>query len=106
LPNYDGLPGTQINGVVWTLEQGTAWAAEYAGFTAVAPDNLSGVVPAGYAMAPDAGELGAYMSQWLQLRNADGFRAEQIAYRMQLSHHRTREPRWNLIYLLLRRYRK
>jgi proton glutamate symport protein len=107
LPNYDGLPGmTQVNGAVWTLEQGTAWAAEHAGFTAVAPDNLLGVVPTAYAMAPDAGELGVYMSQWLQLRNADGFRAEQIAYWMQLSHHRAREPRWNLIDLLLRRYRK
>jgi len=107
LPNYDGLPGmTQVNGAVWTLEQGTAWAAEHAGFTAVAPDNLSAVVPTAYAMAPDAGELGVYMSQWLQLRNADGFRAEQIAYWMQLNHHRAREPRWNLIDLLLRRYRK
>ncbi len=107
LPDYEGLPGmTQVNGAVWTLEQGTAWAAEHTGFTAVAPDNLSGVVPAAYAMAPDAGELGAYMSQWLQLRNADGFRAEQIAYWMQLNHHRAREPRWNLIDLLLRRYRK
>jgi proton glutamate symport protein len=107
LPNYDGLPGmTQVNGAVWTLEQGTAWAAEHAGFTAVAPDNLSGVVPTAYAMAPDAGELGVYMSQWLQLRTADGFRAEQIAYWMQLNHHRAREPRWNLIDLLLRRYRK
>ena len=107
LPNYDGLPGmTQVNGAVWTLEQGTAWAAEHAGFTAVAPDNLSAVVPTAYAMAPDAGELGVYMSQWLQLRNADGFRAEQIAYWMQLNHHRAREPRWNLMDLLLRRYRK
>ena len=46
LPNYDRLPGMpQLNGAVWTLEQGTAWAAEHAGFTAVAPDNLSGETP-------------------------------------------------------------
>ena len=107
IPNYAGLPGmTQVDGAIWTLEQGTAWAAEHTGFTAVAPDNLSGSIPAAYAMAPDASELGAYVSQWLQLRTADGFRAEQIAYWMQLNHRRAREPRWNLIDVLLRRYRK
>jgi proton glutamate symport protein len=103
IPNYDPLPGMQVNGAVWTLEQGTAWAAEHAGFTAVAPDNLSGPIPAAYAMAPDAAELGAYINQWLQLRNADGFRAEQIAYWMQLNHRRAREPRWNLMDVLLHR---
>jgi proton glutamate symport protein len=106
LPNYDSLPGMpQVDGAVWTLEQGTAWAAEHAGFTAVAPDNLSGPLPAAYAMAPDATELGAYMSQWLQLRNADGFRAEQIAYWMHLDHRHAREPRWNLVDFLVRRYK-
>jgi proton glutamate symport protein len=104
IPDYDRLPGmTQVDGAVWTLEQGTAWAAEHAGFTAVALDNLSGPIPAAYAMAPDAAELGAYIGQWLQLRNADGFRAEQIAYWMQLNHRRAREPRWNLIDRLLHR---
>jgi proton glutamate symport protein len=103
IPNYDPLPGMQVNGAVWTLEQGTAWAAEHAGFTAVAPDHLSGPIPAAYAMAPDAAELGAYIDQWLQLRNADGFRAEQIAYWMQLNHRRAREPRWNLVDVLLHR---
>jgi proton glutamate symport protein len=104
IPNYDRLPGmTQVEGAVWTLEQGTAWAAEHAGFTAVASDNLSGPIPAAYAMAPDAAELGAYIGQWLQLRNADGFRAEQIAYWMQLNHRRAREPRWNLIDFLRHR---
>jgi hypothetical protein len=101
IPNYDPLPGMQVNGAVWTLEQGTAWAAEHTGFTAVAPDHLSGPIPAAYAMAPDAAELGAYIDQWLQLRNADGFRAEQIAYWMQLNHRRAREPRWNLVDVLL-----
>jgi proton glutamate symport protein len=103
IPNYDPLPGMQVDGAVWTLEQGTAWAAEHAGFTAVAPDNLSSPIPAAYAMAPDAAELGAYIDQWLQLRNADGFRAEQIAYWMQLNHRRAREPRWNLMDILLHR---
>jgi len=104
IPNYAGLPGmTQVDGAIWTLEQGTAWAAEHTGFTAVAPDNLSGSIPVAYAMGPDASELGAYVSQWLQLRSADGFRAEQIAYWMQLNHRRAREPRWNLIDLLLHR---
>lgn len=102
-PNYDSLPGMQVDGAVWTLEQGTAWAAEHSGFTAVAPDNLSGPIPAAYAMAPDAAELGTYIDRWLQLRNADGFRAEQIAYWMQLNHRRAREPRWNLMDVLLHR---
>jgi proton glutamate symport protein len=104
IPNYDRLPSmTQVDGAVWTLEQGTAWAAEHSGFTAVASDNLSGPIPAAYAMAPDAAELGAYIGQWLQLRNADGFRAGQIDYWMQLNHRRAREPRWNLIDFLLHR---
>ena len=103
VPNYDSLPGMQVDGAVWTLEQGTAWAAEHSGFTAVAPDNLSGPIPAAYAMAPDADELGTYIDRWLQLRNADGFRAEQIAYWMQLNHRRAREPRWNLMDVLLHR---
>jgi ABC-type amino acid transport substrate-binding protein len=103
VPNYDSLSAMQVDGAVWTLEQGTAWAAEHSGFTAVAPDNLSGPIPAAYAMAPDAAELGTYIDRWLQLRNADGFRAEQIAYWMQLNHRRAREPRWNLMDALLHR---
>jgi ABC-type amino acid transport substrate-binding protein len=106
IPDYDSLPGmmTRIDGAVWTLQQATAWSAEHAGFTAVAPENLSGPVPAAYAMAPDAGELGAYLSEWLQLRDADGFRAEQIAYWMKLEQRQSRVPRWNLIDFLLRHY--
>jgi proton glutamate symport protein len=106
IPDYESLPGmmTRIEGAVWTLQQATAWAAEHPGFTAVAPENLSGLVPAAYAMAPDAGELGAYVSEWLQLRKADGFRTEQIAYWMKPTHHQSRVPRWNLIDFLLQRY--
>jgi proton glutamate symport protein len=106
IPDYENLPGmmTRVEGAVWTLEQSTAWAAEHAGFTAVAPENLSGPVPAAYAMAPDAGELGTYLSEWLQLRDADGFRAEQIAYWMKLQQRQSRVPRWNLIDFLVRRY--
>jgi proton glutamate symport protein len=106
IPDYENLPGmmTRVDGAVWTLQQSTAWAAEHAGFTAVAPENLSGPVPAAYAMAPDAGELGTYLSEWLQLRDADGFRAEQIAYWMKLQQRQSPAPRWNLIDFLLRRY--
>jgi hypothetical protein len=43
------------------------------------------------------------MDQWLHLRKADGFGAEQIAYWMQLNHRRAREPRWNLMDVLLHR---
>jgi proton glutamate symport protein len=106
IPDYDSLPGmmTRIDGAVWTLQQATAWAAEHTGFTAVAPENLSGPIPAAYAMAPDAGELGVYVREWLQLRKADGFRAEQIAYWMKLEDRQSRVPRWNLIDFLVQRY--
>jgi hypothetical protein len=43
------------------------------------------------------------MSQCLQLREADGFRAEQIVYWMQLNHRRAHEPRWNLMDVLVHR---
>jgi proton glutamate symport protein len=106
VPDYGSLPGIMsgVDGAVWTLEQGTAWAAEHAGFTAVAPDALAGPVPTAYAMAPDAAELGAYLTQWLQLRKEDGFRAEQIAYWMQLGHRPIQEPRWNLLDVLMKRH--
>ncbi len=107
VPNYDSLPGINhpVEGAVWTLEQATAWAAEHPGFTAVAPDHLSGPISTVFAMAPDAGELGAYVSQWLQLRADDGFRAEQIAYWFQLRPRRSSGPRWNLLDFLRGRFR-
>ena len=106
VPDYSGLPGimSRVDGAMWTLEQGTAWAAEHTGFTAVAPDGLAGPIPSAYAMAPDAMELGAYLNQWLQLRNEDGFRAEQIAYWMHLGRRPIKEPRWNLLDVLLKRH--
>jgi proton glutamate symport protein len=104
--DYDSLPGlmNRVDGAVWTLQQATAWAAQHSGFTAVAPGHLSGPISTVYAMAPDSGELGAYVSQWLQLRTDDGFRAEQIAYWLQLHPRRPGSPRWNLLDFLLERY--
>ena len=106
VPDYSSLPGvmSRVDGAVWTLEQGTAWAAEHTGFTAVAPDGLGGPIPSAYAMAPDAAELSAYLNQWLQLRKEDGFRAEQIAYWMHLGRRRIQEPRWNLLDVFLKRH--
>ena len=105
VPNYDTLPGIDrpVAGAVWTLEQAAAWAAEHPGFTAVAPDHLSGPISTVFAMAPDSVELGAFVSQWLQLRADDGFRAEQIAYWFQLRPRRPSTPRWNLLDFLLNR---
>jgi proton glutamate symport protein len=105
VPNYDSLPGSDrpVEGAVWTLEQAAAWAAEHPGFTAVAPDHLSGPISTVFAMAPDSVELGAFLSQWLQLRADDGFRAEQIAYWFQLRPRRPSTPRWNLLDFLLKR---
>jgi extracellular solute-binding protein (family 3) len=99
VPNYDSLPGIDrpVEGAVWTLQQAAAWAAEHPGFTAVAPDHLSGPISTVFAMAPDSVELGAFVSQWLQLRADDGFRAEQIAYWFQLRPRRPGAPRWNLL---------
>jgi hypothetical protein len=106
VPNYDSLPGIDhpVEGAVWTLQQATAWAAEHPGFTAVAPEHLSGPISTVFAMAPDSGELGAYVSQWLQLRADDGFRAEQIAYWFQLRPRGTSGPRWNLLDFLRERF--
>ena len=106
VPNYDSLPGNDrpVEGAVWTLEQAAAWAAEHPGFTAVAPDHLSGPISTVFAMAPDSVELGGFVSQWLQLRADDGFRAEQIAYWFQLRPRQTRTPRWNLLDFLLKRH--
>jgi proton glutamate symport protein len=106
IPDYGSLPGVmgRVDGAVWTLEQATAWAAEHPGFTAVAPDHLSGPISTVFAMAPDSTELGTYVNQWLQLRADDGFRAEQIAYWLQLQPRRPTRPRWNLLDWLDARY--
>jgi proton glutamate symport protein len=99
VPDYDSFSviNFPVEGAVWTLQQATAWAAEHPGFTAVAPDHLSGPISTVFVMAPDSGELGAYVSQWLQLRADDGFRAEQVAYWFQLRPRRSSSPRWNLL---------
>jgi proton glutamate symport protein len=106
VPDYNRLPDTinQVDGAVWTLEQATAWAAEHTGFTAVAPAHISEPISIGFAMAPDSTELAGYVSQWLQLRADDGFRAEQIAYWLQLHPRQSTRPRWNLIDFLHARF--
>jgi proton glutamate symport protein len=106
VPDYNHLPDTmdRVDGAVWTLEQATAWAAEHDGFTAVAPDHISRPISTGFAMAPDSTELGGYVSQWLQLRADDGFRAEQIAYWLQLRPRQSTHPRWNLLDFLRTRF--
>jgi len=106
VPSYDSLPGIDhpVAAAVWTLQQATAWAAEHPGFTAVAPDLLSGPISTVFVMAQDSGELGAYVSEWLQLRADDGFRAEQIAYWFQLRPRGSRSPRWNLLDFLRKRF--
>jgi ABC-type amino acid transport substrate-binding protein len=107
IENYDQLPAmmTSLDGAVWTIEQATAWSAEHPGFTAVVPKGSSTVVPIAYAMPPDAGELGAYVRQWLQFRIDDGFRDKQVEYWIRL---RTAEPRtttrWNLLDYMKVRY--
>jgi proton glutamate symport protein len=106
VPDYNHLPDTmdRVDGAVWTMEQATAWAAEHEGFTAVAPDHISKPISTGFAMAPDSTELGGYVSQWLQLRADDGFRAEQIAYWLQLRPRQSTRPRWNLLDFLHARF--
>jgi proton glutamate symport protein len=107
VPDYNHLPDAmnQVDAAVWTMEQATAWSAEHTGFTAVAPDHISEPISTGFAMAPDSAELGAYVSQWLQLRADDGFRAEQIAYWLQLQPRHSSRPRWNLLDDLHARFR-
>jgi len=106
IPDYDSLPGimNRVDGAVWTLQQAAAWAAEHPGFTAVAPDHIAGPISTVFAMAPDSSELGAYVSQWLQLKDSDGFRAEQVAYWLQLRPHQSSRRRWNLLDFLRERY--
>jgi proton glutamate symport protein len=106
VPDYDSLPGINhsVEGLVWTLQQATAWAAEHPGFTAVAPNLLAGPISTVFVMAPDSAELGAYVGQWLQLRADDGFRAQQVAYWFQLRPRRSSRPRWNLLDFLRGRF--
>ncbi len=106
VPDYDSLPGimNRVDGAVWTLQQAAAWAAEHPGFTAVAPDHIAGPISTVFALAPDSTELGAYVSQWVQLKDSDGFREEQVAYWFQLRHHQSSKPRWNLFDFLRERY--
>lgn len=108
IASYDQLPAMmgRIDGAVWTIEQATAWSAEHPGFTAVVPGSITNIVPFVYAMPPDAGELAAYVRQWLQLRIDDGFRDQQVEYWIRLRGADQRTTRWNLLDYMKNKYRR
>jgi ABC-type amino acid transport substrate-binding protein len=103
VPNYDVLPAIadQVDGAIWTLEQAGSWAATHPGFTAVAPANMGGPILLAYLMPPGADVLRRYLDQWLELKEADGFRTAQLDYWMKGKPRADRPPRWNLLDALL-----
>jgi len=91
------ISADQIDGVMWTLQQGSAWAAAHPGFTAVAPGDMGSPILLAYLMPPGADILRRYIDQWLDLKAADGFRAAQVDYWMNGKPRSDRPPRWNLL---------
>jgi proton glutamate symport protein len=78
------------------LPQAAAWAAAHPGWTAVAPD-IGNSLPFAYMMPPGAENLRAFVDQWLQLKEEDGFRQRQIDYWILGKSQRAPQPRWNLL---------
>lgn len=87
----------QVDGAVWTLEQAGAWAAAHPGFTAVAPADTGGPILLTYLMPPGADIFRRYLDQWLELKEANGFRTAQLDYWMKGKPRSDRPPRWNLL---------
>jgi proton glutamate symport protein len=91
----------QIDGVMWTLQQASAWAAAHPGFTAVAPGDMGSPILLTYMMPPGADILRRYVDQWVALKEADGFRAAQVDYWIDGKPRSDRPPRWNLLDALM-----
>jgi len=91
----------QIDGVMWTLQQASAWAAAHPGFTAVAPGDMGSPILLTYMMPPGADILRRYVDQWVALKAADGFRAAQVDYWIDGKPRSDRPPRWNLLDALM-----
>ena len=91
----------QIDGVMWTLQQASAWAAAHPGFTAVAPGDMGTPILLTYMMPPGADILRRYVDQWVALKEADGFRATQVDYWINGKPRSDRPPRWNLLDALM-----
>jgi proton glutamate symport protein len=91
----------RIDGVMWTLQQASAWAAAHPGFTAVAPGDMGTPILLTYMMPPGADILRRYVDQWVALKEADGFRATQVDYWIDGKPRSDRPPRWNLLDALM-----
>jgi proton glutamate symport protein len=95
----------RIDGVMWTLQQASAWAAAHPGFTAVAPGDMGTPILLTYMMPPGADILRRYVDQWVALKEADGFRATQVDYWIDGKPRSDRPPRWNLLDALMSAHR-
>ena len=91
----------QIDGVMWALQQASAWTAAHPGFTAVAPGDMGSPILLTYMMPPGADILRRYVDQWVALKEADGFRAAQVDYWIDGKPRSDRPPRWNLLDALM-----
>ena len=87
----------EVDGAIWTLEQASAWTEAHSGFTAIAPADMGAPILLAYMMPPGADNFRRYLDQWLELKNADGFRAAQFDYWMNGKPRSDRPPRWNLL---------
>ncbi len=103
VPDYSVLPAIadRIDGAIWTLQQAGAWAAAHPGFTAVAPADMGSPIMFAYLMPPGSEAFRRYLDQWLELKDADGFRAAQIDYWIRQQPRAAHPPRWNLLDVLL-----
>jgi len=89
------------------LESATAgsWARVHPGFTAVAPADMGGPVTLAYLMGPGDIALGRYVDQWLALKAASGFKAEQLDYWINGNPRPDPRQRWNLLDAVLQAWR-
>lgn len=87
----------KVDGAFWTLLESEAFAAEYPGLVAVAPENLAPPVLYTYLMPADATHLRHYVDYWLRIQKQSGFAQAQRAYWIDRLPRPRHEPRWSIL---------
>jgi Na+/H+-dicarboxylate symporter/ABC-type amino acid transport substrate-binding protein len=87
----------QVDGLVISVQAGSAWTLLYPEFTAVAPQPVRGTIPLAYVIAWHDSELKAYLDSWIDLKKGDGT-IERLYNHWVLGEDAGKgEPRWSIL---------
>ena len=100
----DFFTGTQpgVDALVISAEAGSAWTLLYPDYTIVIPRPMTASVPLGYAVSKQSPELARFLSQWIDLKKADGSYQELYDHWILGKGAEQRGPRWSVIRNVLR----